>query len=273
MSDQDLEFDSDTNRTSSRAGQLSPNGHWVFGSVFAGLVLVGFSFGVWAGAAKPKPPETADAKKEPEKPGAQQPPPAPKPNPPVPPTTGPGTNPDVPKPPGMPDSKMPDAPEPKPKDNPGVNPKGPDPKGPDPKGTTPEPKGVVTPKNPDPKGTVPAKAVAFKEVQPILRAYCTECHGGSTGKPKGDVDVTSIAKILKSKGPPLVVGKPDESTLYLSIKSGDMPPDGKKGPSEKELQLIRDWIASGAKERRRPVRVRRTLRPARLELTAGGDAG
>ena len=62
MSDHNHEFDSDADRTPIRHGQLSSNGHWLFGSIYAGLALVGFSFGVWAGAAKPKPPETADAK-------------------------------------------------------------------------------------------------------------------------------------------------------------------------------------------------------------------
>ncbi len=46
--------------------------------------------------------------------------------------------------------------------------------------------------------------------------------------------------IVKSKDP-------KESRLYASIMEGTMPPDGKPGPEPKELQLIHDWIASGAK--------------------------
>jgi hypothetical protein len=40
--------------------------------------------------------------------------------------------------------------------------------------------------------------------------------------------------------------------LYQSVKppSGTMPPDGKPGPNETELELIRAWIAGGAKPRR-----------------------
>ena len=57
-------------------------------------------------------------------------------------------------------------------------------------------------------------------------------------------------------------GDPDKSPLYESIKAGRMPPDGKPGPTEKEMMLIRDWIAGGAKERRRTVR-RRDLRTGR----------
>jgi hypothetical protein len=162
--------------------------------------------------------------------------------------------------------------EPKPKD-PDPKPKDPDPK---PKDPDPKPKDPpLKPKDTDPK-TPDVKAVSFKEVQPILRAYCFECHGGSTKKPDGGVDVTSIAKMLKSKGPPLVQGKPDDSAIWLTLKAGDMPPDGKKKPSDKEKQLIHDWIASGAKERRRPIRVRisRRMHPARrMELTSGAEAG
>jgi eukaryotic-like serine/threonine-protein kinase len=105
----------------------------------------------------------------------------------------------------------------------------------------------------------PARVVLFKEVQPIFRAYCNDCHGGSTGKPKGNVDLTSLLKMLKSQGPPLIAGKPMDSTLYTLVKGGDMPPDGKKGPNAQELQLIYDWIASGAKERRRTIRRRGLL--------------
>ena len=56
MSDHTVhELDSDADATPIRQGQMSSNGHWVFGSIFAVLVLIGFGFGVWAGAAKPKP--------------------------------------------------------------------------------------------------------------------------------------------------------------------------------------------------------------------------
>jgi hypothetical protein len=118
------------------------------------------------------------------------------------------------------------------------------------------------------------QTVSFKQVLPILRTYCFECHGGSTGKPKGDVDVTSIAKMLKSKGPPLVPGKPEDSTIYTSTASGDMPKD-RKGPDSTQLKLLHDWIASGAKERRRIVRRRMPNQPdhSKLELTGGLPTG
>ena len=255
MSDHTHEFDSDADRTPIRPGQLSSNGHWVFGSIFAGLTLIGFSFGVWAGASKTKAPEVAEVKpKEPSEKPVEKPvqkavvPPA---------VVPPKAETPVADPP-KPDPPKPDPIKPEPVK--------PDPPKPDP--PKPDPVKPVPPKTEPPKP--PAKPVVFKEVVPILRTYCFDCHGAA-GKPKGEVDVTTVAKLLKSKGPPLVAGKPDQSSLYLSVKSGDMPPDGKKGPSEKELQLLYDWIAGGAKERRRHGPTARGRR-RKLELTepAGG---
>lgn len=232
MSSSSDSYDSGTLPSPYRRDQATSNEQWMFGGAFAGLLLVGFAFGVWAGAppAKPKATETAEAKKdkEPEKP---------KPTP----VTPPVVKKDDPKP----------EPEPEPK---------PEPKKvePEPKKTEPEPKKPDPPaKKVEPEPKKPDRVVLFKEVQPILRAYCNDCHGASTGKPKGGVDTTTLAKMLASKGPPLVPGKPNDSTVYTSVKSGEMPPDGKKGPDAKELQLLHDWIAGGAKERRRTVKRRK----------------
>jgi protein TonB len=152
------------------------------------------------------------------------------------------------------------------------------PKEPDPKLVT------IKPKDPDPKPKEPdpkkpdVKAVSYKEVAPILRTYCGNCHG-QVGKPKGGVDLRSFAAIKKGdeNGKALVVpGNPEKSPLYESITAGRMPDGGKTPPNPKELQLLHDWIASGAKERRRPVRVRpnRRIRLARrMELTDRTEAG
>jgi hypothetical protein len=227
MSDHDAdEFDSDINRKQFPHGTLSSNGQWLFGSLYAALTLVGFSFGVWAGASKPKPVEVAEVKKEPEKPA-------------------PVVTPPVVKPPVV--EPKPKEPEPKP-----VEPE-PKPMTPEVKPKEPEPK----PKEPEPKPKLNVKPVAFKEVAAIFRSYCANCHG-AVGKPKGDVDLRTVAAIMKggSAGDIVTPGQPDKSALYLSIKMNTMPPEG-KGPSPAELQVIHDWIASGAKERRRTVRGRR----------------
>jgi len=227
-------YDSGTLPSPYQRNEPSSNEQWMFGGIFAGLLLVGFAFGVWAGAppAKPKPTETADAKKDAFTP-------APKPAVPVTPVKK-----------DEPDKVKEPEPEPR-KTEPEPKPKPPEPA---PKAKEPEPK-------------KPDRVVVFKDVQPILKANCNECHGDAKGKPKGDVDTRTLAGILKSKGPPLIAGKPVDSTLYTSVRSDEMPPDPKKKLTDAEKKLLHDWILGGAKERRRTVRRRK------LELTAAADAG
>lgn len=279
MSDFNHEFDTDEDHTPTRPGQLSANGHWVFGSIFAVLTLVGFAFGVWAGASRPKPIEVAEKKdkdntpkpnEQPQKPSA------------VTPNPNPNGNPNTPVDPKPKDDPKPMDPAPKPKD--------------DPKPKDPEPKPKDDPAPPSAKpdsglaslggglkkegggGTtvVVGKAVSFKEVQPILRTYCGNCHG-LAGKPKGGVDVSSLAAIKKGdkNGDPILVpGNPAKSTIYESITAGRMPEDGKPPPPAKDLMLLHDWIAGGAKPRRTVRRrVRHPRSRPRAALTPGGGAG
>jgi mono/diheme cytochrome c family protein len=235
-------------------GELSTNGHWIFGSIFAALILLGFGFGVWAGASKPKP-ETADKPKDADRSVAQAP------RAPAQPAAEPGgtseaaseknVKTDPPVTPTKPEPKvLTPPPKPAPKTEPKPEPKVTTPPKTDPK-PTPEPKPPTPPKT-DPKP--PAKVIAFAEVKPILVGYCGNCHG-QAGKPRAGVDLRTVAAIMKGgdNGDILKAGKPMESTLYTSMLPGAsvaMPPDGKPGPNEKELKLIHDWIAGGAKPRR-----------------------
>ena len=76
----------------------------------------------------------------------------------------------------------------------------------------PTPAATTTPKTDTPKKEE-VKAVSFKkDVVPILRSNCLNCHGAGKGNPKGDVDLTTIAKIKASPGNLLVVGKPEKAT-------------------------------------------------------------
>lgn len=239
----DSQFEIDDDEAPTKPGELSANGHWLFGSIFAGLVLIGFGFGVWAGTPKSKPVDAEAKQKDKdntEKPVAQNPKPQPKPD----------IKPD-PKPEPKPDPK-PKEPEPKPKEP------DPKPKEPEPKPKEPEPK----PKPKDPP-TVPVKAVSFKEVRGFLDKHCLICHGNA-GKPKAGLDLRTLAAIKKGgdSGEVLVPGDPKKSKLYTSMLPGSdslMPPDDKPQPTEAEKNLIRDWIAGGAKERR-TVRRRRAGR-------------
>ncbi len=85
------------------------------------------------------------------------------------------------------------------------------------------------------------------DVRPILKAYCTECHG-EEAKPKGGLDLRLQRFALQGgrSGPAVVAGKPEESPLIERVVSEEMPP-GKKKLTASEIETLRRWIAGGAK--------------------------
>src|SRR5215213_2060783 len=98
-----------------------------------------------------------------------------------------------------------------------------------------------------------------KDIRPILKAHCFECHGEGE-KLKGCLDLRLRRLMLKGgeDGPVLVPGKPDKSELFKMVHSGDMPKRDKKLTPE-QVALIRQWITSGAK----------TARPEPAEIGKG----
>jgi WD40 repeat protein/mono/diheme cytochrome c family protein len=95
----------------------------------------------------------------------------------------------------------------------------------------------------------------FKKVRPILQAQCQGCH--QPAKAKGGYVMTDFAKLLKGgddaekEGAAIVPGQPDKSHLVAQITpvkgEAEMPP--KKAPlAEKDIALIKRWIAEGAKD-------------------------
>lgn len=107
-----------------------------------------------------------------------------------------------------------------------------------------------------PIAEVPEKPGFEKHVRPILKAYCTECHGEEE-KPKGGLDLR-LAHFIRTGGrggPSVTPGKPDDSYLIERVVDGDMPP-GKVKLSEDEIEVIRRWIAAGAQaERQEPEKL------------------
>ncbi|MEY4930494.1 MAG: hypothetical protein RI909_1218, partial [Bacteroidota bacterium] len=88
-------------------------------------------------------------------------------------------------------------------------------------------------------------------VQPILKDKCYGCHG--TSKQKGKLRLDDPQHILKGgkDGVVLVAGNVDESELIdrllLPLDDEDhMPPKEKKQLNEKEIEILKTWIASGA---------------------------
>ena len=213
------------------AAPLSVSGQLIGWAVFGGLVLVGFFFGVVTGYEKPKPTLLAKANKEtPPPPASGAPKPATQPQPmPQPITTVP------PKEEAAPKTPKTDPPKAEPPKVDKVDP----PKPP----AAREERG--TEKTGSEAGLVPARSVAH------LRSHCLNCHG-ATGKAKGDVNLTSIANMMKSRGGKILVpGKPDESDVYTSITEREMPDGGRPKPTPRELMTLRNWILTGAKPRRR----------------------
>jgi hypothetical protein len=85
-----------------------------------------------------------------------------------------------------------------------------------------------------------------KDIRPILKAYCFDCHGESE-KPKGGLDVRLRRLIAKGgkSGPGLVPGKRGESILQQRLEKAEMPP-GKKKLTAAQVDMIGRWIAAGA---------------------------
>jgi hypothetical protein len=229
---------------------LSPTGQIIGWGIYGALVLIGFAFGIVTGYERPKTITVAKANTEadPAKPDthkADPPKPTPKANP-------------------SPEPANPQPVNATPKDNPSTGPMPATPATPkaDPKTPTPMPMTPATPKV-DPKPPMPTtpatpkvdttpkkeelKPVSFKaDVLPILRTHCVNCHG-AVGKPKGNVDLTTLAKIMKSGDKMVVPGNLKESDIYTSIVDREMPKDKPK-PNDKEMLILKNWILTGAKE-------------------------
>lgn len=86
-----------------------------------------------------------------------------------------------------------------------------------------------------------------KDVRPILKAQCFECHGEGK-KLKGDLDVRLQHLLVKggASGPSVLAGKPGASLLVQRVRSQEMPP-GKKKLTKDEIATLERWIAEGAR--------------------------
>ncbi|MEO1844490.1 MAG: PSD1 and planctomycete cytochrome C domain-containing protein [Akkermansiaceae bacterium] len=93
-----------------------------------------------------------------------------------------------------------------------------------------------------------------RDIQPILSDNCYQCHGPDrkARKAKLRLDVRDVAVAERDGLHPILPGKPDESEVMARVLHDDpeeaMPPSktGKKLNS-REVELLRRWIAQGAK--------------------------
>lgn len=97
----------------------------------------------------------------------------------------------------------------------------------------------------------PAFAVDFKkDVAPILKKHCYECHSEETGKRKAGYvfdDLETLKLDISPKG--IIVPKEPGESYFLEVISvpnheAHMPP--KDQLSNREIDKLREWIVAGA---------------------------
>jgi hypothetical protein len=108
-------------------------------------------------------------------------------------------------------------------------------------------------------GAIGPDVVSYNfHIRPILSDKCFACHGPDANKREAglrlDLEETAFLPLKETKGAfALVPGKPEESELFRRVSSTDpayqMPtPESHLGLlSSEEIQLVKRWIAQGAK--------------------------
>ena len=89
-----------------------------------------------------------------------------------------------------------------------------------------------------------------KDIRPILKAKCYECHNAGMKQPKAGYVFDDLKKLANDIGPKgqIVPGDPERSNILdLVTRTKDrMPPGNKEGLTAKEVKLLREWIEEGA---------------------------
>ena len=100
------------------------------------------------------------------------------------------------------------------------------------------------------------EAIDFsREIRPILAEHCLHCHGPDAKKRKADLRLDELGSAIAERGGSQAIapGKPERSTLLERVRSDDpdvqMPPAdaGQRRLTRGEIDLLRRWIAQGAK--------------------------
>ncbi|MEK6236950.1 MAG: c-type cytochrome [Planctomycetales bacterium] len=95
----------------------------------------------------------------------------------------------------------------------------------------------------------PKKNVDYlRDVKPILKARCRDCHGGA--KQESGLRLDSAEGVLQGgdSGPAVVPGESEKSLLMEMITRDDeygMPPKGEP-LTDKQIETLRRWIDQGA---------------------------
>ena len=96
-----------------------------------------------------------------------------------------------------------------------------------------------------------ASLIDFNEhIRPIFNSHCTACHGGV--KQAADISFAYRDQVLPPDGWIVEPGDPDASSLIERVVSDDPdqrmpPPEHGTALSEREIELLTEWIRQGAK--------------------------
>lgn len=98
------------------------------------------------------------------------------------------------------------------------------------------------------------KTVSFhRQIRPIFQQHCQGCH--QPAKPQGEYIMTSFADVMKpgkTRKPAIVPAQPEKSELMVQILPDEdgfvSMPKGVDPLPRKDIDLIRRWIAEGAKD-------------------------
>jgi mono/diheme cytochrome c family protein len=85
-----------------------------------------------------------------------------------------------------------------------------------------------------------------RDIRPILRAHCLDCHGGADAL-EGNLDLRQVRTMQRGgdSGTALIPGDAGASLVLERIRSGEMPPSTLKVKPE-ELAILERWVAVGA---------------------------
>lgn len=99
------------------------------------------------------------------------------------------------------------------------------------------------------------KEISYKaDVQPILQTYCAECHAeGGKGWEKSGLLLTSYEGVMKGTrfGSIVKPGDSLSSAMIMLIEgradSSIKMPHGKDAMPKEKIELLKQWVAQGAK--------------------------
>ena len=98
-----------------------------------------------------------------------------------------------------------------------------------------------------PAAEPPGRISFRRDIAPLFRSACIDCHSGPDAK--GDFDLTTSPTALAKgdDGARIVPGQPAASPLLDRLVDGSMPPKGKSPrPTPAQIDQVRLWIQQGA---------------------------